>query len=146
MFQLFGLSPHKLVMPEEERRPQTAPGVSRRRLHEDPAVPAFSFQLRYQQAVQRYSACQTQGIHSMFSSNAFSQGQRYLFESLLKTVGHITAITVCRERRILPPGQFFNQLGPRNAFSSIDESLICAIRGLAESKVKLLGKWGRALN
>src|SRR5262245_1873698 len=64
---------------------------------------------------------------------------------MLKTAGHITTVTIRRRRRVPPARHFFNQLGPRNAFYSIAESLICAARSGAEPEVELLGKWAGAL-
>src|SRR5215475_6530753 len=64
---------------------------------------------------------------------------------MLKTAGHITTVTIRRRRRVPPARHFFNQLGPRNAFCSIAESLIYATRSGAEPGVELLGKWAGAL-
>src|SRR5215467_1147177 len=81
----------------------------------------------------------------MLPPDAFGQRQGRLFESMLKTASHITMVAIRRLRRVPPARHFFNQLGPRNAFCSIAESLIYAIRDGAEPEVELLGKWAGAL-
>src|SRR5262245_39004608 len=126
MLQRFRSSTIKLVMPLKQSSPNTTSGVPSCWLNENMAITAFTFQFRYQQAVESYSTRETEAVHPMLPTDTFSKGENDLFEMALKTVCQIPAITVGRKYGLQKSSQFFNRLRPRRRLHAIVESLIPA--------------------